>query len=312
MRNKRIFITGGTGFFGKSLMRHCREFQENEIVILSRKPDKRIEEFPALGKDARITFLRGDVRNFEFPEGDFDYILHGATTSSEIIPDDEMFSVVIDGTRHVLEFALRNRNLSNFLYVSSGAVYGNKHNVQMREDFACEPVNVYGKAKREAEKRCLDSEIPCSIARCFAFVGEDLPLDAHFAIGNFIRDCRNNHSIIIKGDGTPIRTYLYSGDLAQWLWTILHRGEPGRAYNVGADREISIGELAETVRKVAGTNNEIEILRPPSDAPPQRYAPDTSRIRRELALEATTSLEEAIRLTLAYHAIGQDKPRNGT
>jgi nucleoside-diphosphate-sugar epimerase len=300
MRNKRIFITGGTGFFGKSLIHHCRELSENHIVILSRNPEKRIKEFPSLGKDGRITFLRGDVRDFEFPVGDFDYILHGATTSSEIIPDNEMFSVVIDGTRHVLEFALRNQNLSNFLYVSSGAVYGNT-NDRMREDFDLKPVNVYGRSKLKAERLCLDSNIPCSIARCFAFVGEYLPLEAHFAIGNFMCDCLNDQPIVIKGDGSPIRTYLYSGNLAHWLWTILSNGKPGRAYNVGSNREISIGELAQTVRKVAGTSNDIKILMPPSDTPPQRYAPDITRIRTELGLQERTSLEEAIRLTLAHH-----------
>jgi len=302
MRNKRIFITGGTGFFGKSLIRHCRELKENDIVILSREPDKRIKEIPSLEKDKRITFLRGDVRDFTFPDGNFDYILHGATTSSQIIPDDEMLSVVIDGTKHVLEFASRNKHLSNLLYVSSGAVYGD-NNVPIREDFPCEPVNVYGKSKREAEKCCLESLVPCSIARCFAFIGEYLPLNAHFAIGNFIHDCLNDQSIVIKGDGTPIRTYLYSGDLAHWLWTILHRGKPGRAYNVGSDHEISIAELAETVRNVAGTSNDIKTLLPPSDAPPQRYAPDISRLRTELGLEAMTSLDEAIRLTLACHGL---------
>jgi len=162
-------------------------------------------------------------------------------------------------------------------------------------------VNVYGRSKLGAEKLCRDSGVPCSIARCFTFVGEYLPLDAHFAIGNFIRNCLDNRPIVIKGDGTPIRTYLFSGDLANWLWTILLCGEPNHAYNVGADREISIGELAGTVRKVAGTKNEIRISSPPSGAPPQCYVPDISRARRVLGLEAEISLEEAIRLIIDYH-----------
>jgi nucleoside-diphosphate-sugar epimerase len=303
MRNKRIFITGGTGFLGKSLIHHCRQLKENDIVILSRDPEKRIKEFPSLWADKRITFLRGDVRNFEFPEGDFDYIFHGAATSGKIISDDEMLSVVIDGTKHVLEFALRNTHLSNLLYVSSGAVYGNQYNIPMKEGFFCGPVDVYGKSKFEAEKLCLDADVPCNIARCFAFVGEYLPLDVHFAMGNFIRDCLNNQPMLIKGDGTPIRTYLYAADLAHWLWRILIDGEPGQSYNVGSDREISIGKLAEAVRKVAGTNNRIRISLPRSGAPPQRYAPDVSRVRRELELEVKASLEEAIRLTLDYHGL---------
>ncbi len=294
-------LTGGTGFFGKSLLRHSRELRENDLVILSREPEKLLGEFPELRSDKGIEFLCGDVRDFKFPDGDFDYILHGAATSGKIIPDEEMGSVVIDGTRHVLEFASRHARLSNLLYVSSGAVFGNQHSVPMCEDFSCEPVNVYGRSKLQAEQLCLDSGIPCSIARCFAFVGEDLPLDTHFAIGNFIRDCLTGRAIVIKGDGTPIRTYLYSGDLAHWLWTLLLRGEPGGVYNVGSDREVSISELAETVRSVAGASNELQILTPPSGSPPQRYAPDIARARRELGLEVETSLEEAIRLTVEYH-----------
>ena len=301
IQNKRILITGGTGFFGKSLLLHCLELKENEILILSRDPEKLIKEFPSLRTDKGIGFLSGDVRDFNFPKGDFDYIFHGAATSGKIIPDDEMRSVVIDGTKHVLKFAAQNAQLSKLLYVSSGAVYGNKYNFPMNEDLSCDPVNVYGRSKLKAEKLCLDSGLPCSIARCFAFVGEFLPLDAHFAIGNFIRDCLNDQSIIIKGDGTPTRTYLYSGDLAHWLWTILLKGGHGRTYNVGSNHEISIGDLAKTVREVARTSNEIQILLPPSDAPPQRYGPDISRVNLELGLDVETSLESAVRLTLDHH-----------
>lgn len=297
---------------GKSLIQHCRQIEENDIVILSRHPQKRIKEFPSLWKDKRIEFLRGDVRDFEFPDGNFDYIFHGAATSSKIIPDDEMMSVVIDGTKHVLEFALQNTRLSNLLYVSSGAVYGDKFNVPMSEHFLCEPLSVYGRSKLEAEKLCLDSGIPCSIARCFAFVGEYLPLDAHFAIGNFIRDCLNNQAIVIKGDGRPIRTYLYSGDLALWLWMILIHGEHGRVYNVGSDRMISITALAEIVRKIARTSNEIQILSPLSTEPPHCYAPNISRARCELGLQAEISLEEAIRLTFEHHRLTKnDEARKG-
>lgn len=301
MKNKRILITGGTGFFGKSIFLHYGELKQNSLVILSRDPDKFAAEFPWVLTNGRIKMLRGDVRDFEFPDADFDYIYHGAATSGRIIPDEEMYSVVVDGTRHVLDFAKRNRQLSKLLYISSGAVYGRKYNIPVKEDFPCAPVDVYGWSKLEAEKLCLESGVPCCIARCFAFVGEYLPLDAHFAIGNFIRDCLKDKPIIIKSDGTSIRSYLYAGDLTHWLWTILIQGEPGYAYNVGSDRMISISKLAETVRNVAGTRNQIQILLPPSGAPPQCYAPDISRAHDKLGLEVKTSLEEAIRRTLEYH-----------
>ncbi len=301
MRNKRVFITGGTGFFGKSLMLHRRGLKDKDIVLLSREPERRINEFPSLRTDKRVEFLRGDVRDFEFPDGDFDYILHGAATSGKIIPDDEMRSVVIDGTKHVLDFAKKNKGLSKFLYISSGAVYGNKCKIPVTEKSFCDPVDVYGKSKLEAEKMCLEAGIPCCIARCFAFVGEYLPLDAHFAIGNFISDCLNNRPIIIKGDGTPTRSYLCSGDLAHWLLTILFSDKTGQIYNVGSDQEISIGELAVMVKEVAGTNNEVKILTSRTDTHRHRYVPDISKAQNELGLEVETSLEEAIGITLDYH-----------
>lgn len=301
MRNKRIFITGGTGFFGKSLFRHCRELEENDIVLLTPEPEKEIRESPFLCANKRIEFLYGDIRDFEFPGRDFDYIFHGATTSCKIISDDEMRSVVIDGTKHILNFAKQNKNLSNLLYISSGAVYGNKYNFPLNEDLHCAPINVYGRSKFAAEQLCCNSGVPYSIARCFAFVGEYLPLNAHFAIGNFIRDCINNKSIIINGDGTPIRTYLYSGELAHWLWMILSKGESGGTYNVGSDQEISICELAEIVRRVARTRNEIKVLSPPNGVTPHRYVPDISKILSKLKLKVNTSLEDAIKKTLEYN-----------
>lgn len=286
---------------GKSLIRHCMPLKRYDIVILSREPEKRMREHPFRGMESCLHFLRGDIRNFRFPETDFDYIIHGATTSGRIVPDDEMRSVVVDGTRRVLEFASRNNSLSNLLYVSSGAVYGDEHRIPMRESFSCNPVSIYGISKHEAERRCLDSGIPFSIARCFAFVGEYLPLDTHFAIGNFIRDCLREKPITIRGDGTAIRSYLFSADWAHWLWEVLIHGKKGRAYNVGSDHEVSIKRLAEIVRDTAGSRSQIDILSSPSGAPPHRYVPNLTRSRHELGLDVKIPLAKAIRLTLAHH-----------
>jgi dTDP-glucose 4,6-dehydratase len=212
-----------------------------------------------------------------------------------------MKSVVTEGSKRVIEFARKNHNLSRLLYISSGAVYGNRHDGLISEDMSCEPGNVYGSVKLRAEQYCALGNIPYCIARCFAFVGGYLPLDEHFAIGNFIRDCLENRDIIIKGDGTPTRTYLYSGDLSTWLWTILFNGIEGRIYNVGSDYEVSISQLAELVRNISGSTNDIQILSPPSGKPIHRYGPNISRARQELQLDVETSLEEAIRLTLKQH-----------
>jgi dTDP-glucose 4,6-dehydratase len=133
------------------------------------------------------------------------------------------------------------------------------------------------------------------IARCFAFVGEDLPLDVHFAIGNFIRDALWAEEIIVGGDGTPLRSYLDQRDLAHWLLTLLAAGKPNRAYNVGSDREISVAALARLVGEIVSPGKVVRILgQAAGNSGRNIYVPDIRRAREELGLDVTIPLETAI------------------
>jgi dTDP-glucose 4,6-dehydratase len=137
------------------------------------------------------------------------------------------------------------------------------------------------------------------IARCFAFVGPHLPLDAHFAIGNFIRDVMKGEPIKVK-NGSPYRSYLYAADLAIWLWTILFKGEVCHPYNVGSDQEITIADLARSVASTLGGS----VL--PSDsisnfnALASRYVPSADRAVSELKLMAWTEMNESIQKTATW------------
>jgi dTDP-glucose 4,6-dehydratase len=305
LSKKRIFLTGGTGLFGKWLLEHFQTV-EADVVVLSRNPMQFITQFPMPRQNLNITFVQGDVRDFSFPDGQFDYVIHAATEASAKLEKenpDEMYSVIVDGTRRVLEFS-KQAGVKRLLYVSSGAVYG----VQppelpyLPETFLCNPVTVYGKGKLKAEQLCLESGVETVIARPFAFVGPWLPLDVHFAIGNFIGSCLRNEPIEIKGDGTPVRSYMYGSDLAEWLLTILLRGEPESAYNVGSDEAISIFDLALLVRECAGTQNEIVVHGKKIDgALPARYVPSVSRAQTELALCRQCSLSDAICRTINWY-----------
>jgi dTDP-glucose 4,6-dehydratase len=168
------------------------------------------------------------------------------------------------------------------------------------------PGSAYGEGKRVSEHMCAvharQHGYEVKIARCFAFVGPHLPLDAHFAIGNFIRDAMAGRPIHIAGDGTPMRSYLYASDLAVWLWTILFRAPSARAYNVGSDTEISIRQLATDVINGLNLALPITIAKPTTkNAPTTRYSPDITRAQNELGLNVSVTLLDAIKRTKFWH-----------
>ena len=296
----RLFITGGTGFFGKSMLdyrlRHPEwPWAQAEWVILSRSPECFAASYPRLANQTGVSFVAGDVRDFAFPEGRFNAIIHAATSAVTTLSDVEMTSVIMDGAQHVAEFA-KAVGCGRILFTSSGAVYGARTSPACEDD-VCAPATAYGKGKLAVERMLVDSGFDAKIARCFAFIGPYLNRGIHFAIGNFIQNCLDGKPIVINGDGTPLRSYLYADDLVEWLFAILERGETGRPYNVGSDVAVSIRELAETVRKVLGRGNEICVKGKATTQRPSVYVPVVERAKSELGVRINVDLEEAIRLS---------------
>ena len=319
LRGARVFLTGGTGFFGHTLLESL--LHANAVLglgvratVLTRSAERFRERSPHIAHHPAITLLEGDIRSFEFPADAHTHVLHAATDSvvAPGAPAYELSESIVDGTRRVLQFALAT-GARRLLYVSSGAVYGRGIDTltHIPETYAGAPDPLllssgYDEAKRMAEHLCVaysrDTPLECSVARCFAFVGPHLPLDAHFAIGNFIRDAIAGRPIHIRGDGTPLRSYLYTSDLAAWLWTMLVRAPANRAYNVGSDAAVSIGELARTVAAALRPGLEIRVDgKASAGAAPSTYVPDVCRAREELGLEVTVDLPTAIRRTAAWN-----------
>jgi dTDP-glucose 4,6-dehydratase len=126
-------------------------------------------------------------------------------------------------------------------------------------------------------------------------------MDSVFAIGNFIGRSLENKPIRINGDGSPIRSYLYTSDLTTWLWTILFSAPSHRAYNVGSADDLSIKQLAEIVKTTLCNQVEVEMLNCINPSHPiSRYVPSVIRAQRELGLKATIPLIEAIDKTARW------------
>ncbi len=318
LRGARLLVTGGTGFVGSWLLESVRWANERldagvDALVLTRDPEGFARRRPHLAAGRGISLHAGDVRTFEAPAAAFSHIIHGAASADAALyarEPLEMFDTIVRGARRVLERAARDG--APVLLVSSGAVYGPQPADLERvgEGFPgapdpLDPGQVYAEGKRVAEllgvSHARASELPVTIARLFAFVGPYLPLDRHFAVGNFIRDRLAGGPVAISGDGTPLRSYLYGADLAVWLWTILVRGESCRPYNVGSEHARSIEEVARTVAEVLPPAVSATRARTPvPGVPPARYVPDTSRARSELGLEEWIGFEEGVRRTLRW------------
>lgn len=323
LKGKRLFLTGGTGFFGSWLLESLVFANQHlglgaSAVVLTRDPVGFRQTLPHLANDPDIVLVAGDVKNFAFPEGSFDLIFHAATTNARETFAGESslhkYETLAMGTRRVLDFAVQS-GAQRMLFTSSGVVYGSqsKDLDRIPENFSGGPVPGYpqralAEGKRTAEFLCEaigeTSEIAITIARCFSFVGPRLPLDIHYAIGNFIRDALRGGPIVVQGDGTALRAYLYAADLTIWLWTILFNGSPGGIYNVGSEDALSIAELAQLVANCLSTPPEVHIIgkRAP-DTPPDRYVPSTQKAQKELGIRTWINLECAIRRTVAFYSM---------
>jgi len=320
LRNKKIFLTGGTGFFGKWILEsfiwaNLRLELNAQMHVLSRDPQIFKAKYPYFGDVEGVIFHKGDVRTFDFPVDKIDFVIHAATDVSPRLNRENpllVFDTIIEGTRRVLDFSI-HCNAKRFLLTSSGAVYGEQPSdlLYVPEDYSgspdtTQPSSVYGECKRTAELLCSIYNkmyrIETVIARCFAFVGPYLPLNGHYAVGNFIRDGLLGNRIIVHGDGTPLRSYMYSSDLVVWLWTLLFRGKSCEAYNVGSEDLMTIRDLAYSVASQFVGKSEVVILKksfPGQNAIP--YVPSVKKAREDLNLRCLIDLKTALQKTIQWN-----------
>lgn len=327
LRGEHLFLTGGTGFFGCWLLESFCFINDllglrAKATVLTRNPQAFAQKSPHLVSDGAVSLCTGDIRNFSFPEGNYKFVIHAATDSRRaqaIAEPLQTLSTITVGTERILEFAATH-GTKKFLLTSSGAVYGTQPPdlTHVPETYTgapdtLDPVSVYAEGKRNSELLCAiyaaKFGIECKIARCWAFCGPYLPLDQHFAIGNFIADVLAGRPIQIRGDGTPRRSYLYAAELAIWLWTILFRTQPLLPMNVGSAHDVSIVELAQIVAATLKPDTRIQVTQQAvPGAPPSRYVPCVDRAREMLGLRQSIGLEECIRRTAAWHA-QRDSPQ---
>lgn len=317
LRESNFFITGANGFFGRwlieTLLNANGEFQLGcRICALVRNYAGFREAAPHIVLDPAFSFVEGNIRDFSVPSSRFDYLIHAAASTAPSTQDSvAAIDTEILGFQRVFSFAATSR-VSRVLFISSGAVYGSQQTGDpIPEDAPCtlDPTNVqsiYGELKRFGELYGVSCAhqygLEVVLARCFSAFGPCQNLNTHFAIANFIRDAIAGRDIIVSGDGTDERSYLYAADLAIHLWRLLVHGRSCAPYNVGSVVPISIYDLANIISDIADTGSRVRVLgRERHALAPRLYVPNTDRAYRELRLRQWIDLEEGIRRTLEFN-----------
>jgi nucleoside-diphosphate-sugar epimerase len=319
--DSNLLITGASGFVGKWLTLSWLSARQElngigRLMVVARNVDGLRQLCSIYGATNEVIYIESDIRNFEIPsEFTPQYVIHAATPASESLNNQqpqEMLSIIIDGQLNILSQSIRS-GVEKFLFMSSGAVYGkqplNVHYIS--EDYSGGPLptdvrSAYHEGKRVAELmgniQAANNKISFVTGRLFAFLAPYLPLNTHFAAGNFLLDGMTGQDISVRSDGQSIRSYQYGSDLCVFLWALLIRGRSGEAYNVGSDEAVSISNLAHQIQSTLPTASKVEILGEIDSATHTRYVPSIAKIKTELSVSNVIDLQTSIARTADWYA----------
>tara|TARA_Y100001935_G_scaffold149690_1_gene123603 strand:+ start:443 stop:1396 length:954 start_codon:yes stop_codon:yes gene_type:complete len=308
-----ILFIGGTGFFGKAFLNYIKSNPDNinSVTIVGRSAKNFLENNKEFIELDNVRYVYGDILNdlSQLKDISYSHVIHAAADSTNVtnLSHLQRYKQIVEGTKNVLEFVRLHLPESKILFISSGGVYGdmpsNKKSFiesDMWNSDILDSSNVYTVSKRTAEHLCSlyydEYNLNISIARCFCFSGIHLPLNVHFAIGNFVKNVLANDDIIIKGDGKSIRSYLDQDDLSEWILEILKKDSFKKTvYNIGSDESISISDLAYLIRDISKKPIEVKILNE-NDTNLKRsiYVPECKKIKEKFNLNQKVSLSESI------------------
>jgi nucleoside-diphosphate-sugar epimerase len=315
LHGKRVLATGATGFFGAWVHAALESLRldgcDVELIRVSRDPEAFERRHPRWGAAPWASWIKAGAEDFGSIEpGAFDFCLHMAASSdakTNALDPSAMILAAALGTDAMLR--LCERAGARMLFASSGAVYGKRDAIAgaARESDASQSApdpldsaQAYGSSKRVAEALCAarSGAVACCVARPFAFLGPYLPLEAHFAAGNFLRDASRGLTILIHGDGKPSRSYMHPADMAAWLLWLMVFGPAGAAVNVGSPDALSVEALARLIAAKAG-GPEPKILGASDGAPAHFYAPNVDKAQA-MGLGLAHSLESSIETSLRW------------
>lgn len=320
LANSRIFISGGTGFLGTwllellSVLNSKHQFNV-QVSVFGRFPQKFVERFPHLGGRKEFNFLEGDIRYLTELPRETDFVIHAAAlTDRRLFASNPTMVGEVNafGAIRLLRAANLLEHLKKVVLISSGLVYGPQAlNIERIDEsytsgIRCDNANaIYAESKRFAEAMATsfvsESKLPLVTVRPFAFVGPYQSLELPWAVTDFIRDSVTGCPLKIMGDGSTVRSLMYASDFAFWVLAALAQGTPRAAYNIGSPEPIDLLSLAKMISQHFTPSPEILTKVGQSGHETTRLVPCVEKARRELGVEVSVPLSEALQKTITWN-----------
>ncbi|SEI69585.1 dTDP-glucose 4,6-dehydratase [Dyadobacter sp. SG02] len=304
---KRVLITGAAGFLGSHL---CERFLKEGMYVIGMDNlitgDMRNIEH--LMPNPNFEFYHHDVTKYVHVPGELDYIMHFASPASPIdylkIPIQTL-KVGAMGTHNLLGLARAKK--SRFIIASTSEVYGDPLVHPQTEDYwghvnPIGPRGCYDEAKRYQEAITMAYHryhgLETRIVRIFNTYGPRMRLNDGRVLPAFMGQALRGEDITVFGDGTQTRAFCYVDDLVEGIFRLL-MSDYSLPVNIGNPKEITIGQFAEEIIKLTGTDQKVVYKPLPQDDPKQRQ-PDISKAKEILGWEPKVSREEGLRITYDY------------
>ncbi len=304
----KVLVTGGAGFIGSNLCRHLRSVGGYQITVLDNLSAGQIE----VDLPSEIEIVSGDYTDRETLAGclkGVDGVVHLAALSGvidSVVDPRPSFAINVEGSFQLLELA-RAANVKTLINASTGGALLGEVKPPISEDMAPSPLSPYGASKLAVEGYCSAFAgaygLPCATLRFSNIYG---PYSAHkkSVVAAFIRNILKGEPLVVYGDGTQQRDYLYVGDLVVGIESALKRELSG-AYQLGSGKPTTLNALMATLRKVTGRNFEIRYEARRSGEVHSTWC-NIAKATREFDYGAPTDIDTGVEATWTWYVDNQD------
>lgn len=304
---RRSLVTGGAGFLGSHLCERLLA-EGNEVLCLDNYYTGRRANIAHLLSNPSFDVVRHDV--CESFNAEVDEIFNLACPASPIHYQSDPVKTTqtcVMGAINMLELAA-SHNIP-ILQASTSEVYGNP-TVHPQPETYVGSVNTIGpRACYDEGKRCAETlffdylrqrDTEIKVVRIFNTYGPRMMLDDGRVVSNLIVQAMRGEPLTVFGDGAQTRSFCYVDDLISGMIKMMRTEKPCTGpINIGNPHEVTVGQLAETIRKMVGSSSPVEYLELPIDDPVRR-CPDITKAKAELDWHPDVSLEEGLKKTISY------------